>query len=119
MADISVPRGTKRTFDLPVDQGRGGEDYDLTGVSLRGTFKVRTTDADADAVLVKTIGAGITVTDAGTGAATFTLEPEDTEDLAEHSALVYEIQVTDTAGDPFLIQRGRLFVTPRSTTTVP
>ena len=113
MADLSVPQGAKREFTIPVTQGRGGADYDLTDATVQFTAKNRTSDADVDAVLTKAIGTGLTVADPTNGEVLLTFDPADTEDLAAHSALVYDVWVTEADDDPFLVQKGRIFVTPR------
>lgn len=85
---------------------------DLTGWSV--SFTVR--DAlGGSAVLTKTVGGGITLTDPGQGVLTITLAKADTSGLTVSSALaagkgyVWDVKRTD-AGSNLVLARGQLIL---------
>lgn len=98
-----------------------GEDVDLTvtlspptnitGWSLQ--FTLRKQYGDAAALLTKTIGAGITVTDATNGVFKVALASADSAGL-ELKAYVYDIQRTD-AGNRTVLTIGNLTLLPEVT----
>jgi hypothetical protein len=55
-----------------------GEVQPITGWDLWFVLKRKLTDLDADAVILKETGAGITITNGPDGEATVLIEPEDT-----------------------------------------
>ena len=102
---LSMTRGDGRTFVLTL----ADEATFLAGDTVRFTAKRRRTDADADAVIIKTSPDDITfVADEAT--ATVTIDPADTADLEVTTLLVFDWQVTASGGDPVTVERGTLLV---------
>lgn len=111
MADFQITRGDTPTFNIAV--ALAGAPYSLVGCSIWFTAKWAYRDLDAAAVFQKTIGSGITVTNAPLGLATATLVAGDTSFLsAVKILLVYDIQVRTAGGLTFTVARGNLIVIP-------
>lgn len=108
MATLTMTRGDSTILDLVVADG--GTPVDLTGVSMWWTAKRRHTDTDDQAVIAKTVGDGIAVTNAPGGLATVTIDPDDTAGLDNSSALWWDLQVKDGAGKVRTLAAGRLVV---------
>lgn len=89
---LTLYRGDSDT--LIVTATDTGEPYDLTDTTLRFTAKRRFEDDDSDAIIVKTLDDGITVTDALGGLAVITISPEDTADLPNDAVLLWDLQAT-------------------------
>ena len=71
--------------------------FDLTAATIKFTAKYEQSDADADAVFQKTVGSGITITDATGGLVTVKLQPSDTSsiELCEGFVnLLFDMEVT-------------------------
>lgn len=112
-----MTRGDAFTFTLTVTQA--GAAYNLTGCSIRFTAKWSYSDADGSAVFSRTVGSGITVTNAAGGIATVALAPSNTSSLpASRTDLVYDIQVTN-GSNPFTVVQGTLSVYPDVSVTTP
>ena len=115
---ISMTRGDTFTFNLAVTQS--GAAYNLTGASIRMTAKWNYTDADNAAVFSRTIGSGITVTNAAGGLATVSIAPSNTSSLpATTTNLYYDIQVTDSGANIYTVAYGVLTVNPDVSITTP
>jgi hypothetical protein len=83
VSTLIIDQGDDETLNVVV-QTAAATLADLDGWTLLFYVKRGRDDADADAVLTKTtaVDGGITITAPSTnGAATITIEPEDTEDL--------------------------------------
>jgi hypothetical protein len=92
---LSMTRGDTATFTLTLTDAAGGP-LDLTDLDITFTAKRSTYDADADAVLRKTVGSGITVADdPATGVATLTITAADTADLSQSKSLPWDVEVVD------------------------
>lgn len=100
MSIISLYRGDDRTISVDVTT-------DITDAELTFLVKARRDAADEDAVITKTIGSGITVTNASTGLATISLDAADTADLPTEPFYRWEIQAVDAAGDTHTLAAGR------------
>jgi hypothetical protein len=104
MADLTAVRGDTNEYDLTFTRLDTTQTpavavpLDLTGATIVFTLKRNLDDADVDAVLQKTAGAGIAVTDAANGEALLTLNPADTTDLPAPRAFHYDVQVTESDG---------------------
>jgi hypothetical protein len=114
--NLSVVRGDAPPLRFTLENADGSGPLDLTGVAgIRFTAKVSADDADVDAIIAKTIGDGITVTSATDGVLIVQLEPEDI-DVAR--TLLWDLQVTDSAG-PHTVMGGQLIVTRDISRTTP
>jgi hypothetical protein len=96
MPDLEMFRGNDRTFTLTV--ARDGRAVDLTGATLRWKARKSVKDLDADAVINKATGNGITITDPPNGIVDLTLLSADTKSLPAPLALIYEFEVTEASG---------------------
>lgn len=107
MSDLTIHRGATeqiQTIVTPVSL--------VTGSTIFFMAKRRKTDADADAVLSYSLGAGITVEDAVTGEIITQIEPADTRALTNVSqTLFYEIEI-EKAGAIYHVEEGTLTVEP-------
>jgi hypothetical protein len=94
---------------------------DLTGVlDVRFTAKRRSSDDDVDAVITKTVGSGVTITDPATsGYVEVALLPVDTNSETTTVTFVWDLQVTGAAGDPHTVASGTLRVDPDISRTAP
>ena len=72
-------------------------DADGAAVNLTGATISYVIFDDGSATITKTVGSGITVTDAAAGTFTITLAASDTASLA--GAYYHECQVTDSSGN--------------------
>jgi hypothetical protein len=116
MADLAMTRGTTALVTLTLVDGAGAA-LDLTGTTLRFTAKRSLRDAQADAVIAKVTGAGITHrTPQSGGIADVAIAPADTSGLAPHPiALAYDVELVSGA-DVYSTETGTLTVSPDSTT---
>lgn len=111
MPDFQITKGDTPTFNVAVTQG--GSVFSLVGCSMWFTAKYAYRDLDAAAVFQKTIGAGITVTNAALGLATVTLAAIDTSPLAAVKVLlVWDLQVRTAGGKTYTVSSGNLIVFP-------
>ena len=99
-----MTRGDTADFNVTLTDGPS-DPLNLTGLGL--TFRAVRGSLLS---IIKTVGAGIVVTDAGAGECTVTIEPEDTEDLEERTELAWDFEVDDGAGDVRTPLTGRLVI---------
>jgi hypothetical protein len=107
--NLTMVRGDTPTFDIAVKKP-DGTPLSLAGAQMWFTAKKSTMDTDLAAVFQKTIGSGITVTDATAGLAEVTLAAADTSALPSRIILEYDVQVKDVIGGVYTIARGWLTV---------
>jgi hypothetical protein len=113
--NITMSRGDRLDLTLRVTLSKSP--YDLTGCSLWFTAKQSYVDADAAAIIQKTVGSGITVTDAQKGIAAIVVLPADTEDLDGAKVNLYwDVQLETASGDVWTIVKGNLIINPDVTT---
>lgn len=112
-------RGDTAAWDFTVTEPDGTA-VDLTGASgIRFTAKDRASDADADAVITRTVGDGVTVTNAAGGIVRVQLEAADTSALSAPLSLVYDLQLADASGGIYTVAAGRLEIKPDISRTAP
>jgi hypothetical protein len=87
-----------------------GVAVDITNASLRFTAKRALTDTDANAVFTRTIGTGITVTNAIGGLATIALIPANTLSLTVPTLLYCDFQLQDVPGNVSTLTTGTILV---------
>jgi hypothetical protein len=116
MAALTMTRGSTALVTVTVIDGAGAA-LDLTGTTLRFTAKRSLRDAQADAVIAKATGAGITHRSPESGGiADVDIEPADTSGLAPYPiALAYDVELVSGA-DVYATESGTLTVSPDSTT---
>jgi hypothetical protein len=117
--NFTMTRGDNATLTLTVTQN--GAAFNLTGCSIRMVAKRAYSDADGSAVFVRTVGSGITITDATNGIASITIAPNNTSGLPRgyRTILVYDVQVTTGTGSVFTVIDGELVVKPDVAETTP
>ena len=113
-------RGTDRQFQITAqlrnpDTGVVTGPLDLTGAAISFTAKRSMADLDANAVITKSVGSGITITNGPGGLATLALVPADTLPLEQDriSSLVYSVEVVEASGKRSEIAQGVLYVDPK------
>lgn len=103
-----------RRADWTIAATISGSPANLTGYEIFFTAKRAITDRAV--VFQKTIGDGITVTDAVGGILTIRLEPEDTKQLPlTVSQLEYDLTIDDGSGDVRSPDRGTIMINPSIT----
>lgn len=108
---IGATRGDSERYLLTLTED--GAPLNLTGAEIWMTAKRDVGALDADAVFQKSVGAGITITNAVGGLATVDLVPADTSDLpAATTWLVYDVQVKLADGRILTPLTGALAVEP-------
>jgi len=105
-ANISFYRGEDVTLTVTMSPATN-----ITGWTLQ--FTVRKAYGDAAALITKTTGAGITITDATNGVFTVSIASADTLDL-EQRAYVFDIQRTNS-GNRTVLTIGNLTLLPEVT----
>lgn len=110
-------RGDDRTLSVDLSETGGGA-IDLTGAAVRFTGKVNTQDADDDALIVKTVGDGITIADPPTGEIAIDIAASDTSSFAGKVDLVCDVQIS-VGGKTRTVWLGRLTVLPDVSRTSP
>jgi len=117
MSVLELYRGDDRTAAVAI-MDLAGVPLDLTGTALQFTVKRRVADPDDDAVIVKTIGAGITITDEAAGEAEVVFDAADTDTLPTGPHYRWDIQVIDDTGKVRTVAAGRFVIRADITRTV-
>jgi hypothetical protein len=108
VADILLTRGT--TASITVNCSKGGSVYALTGIQAL-VFTAKRTKDDTDAIILKAIGSGVTVTDAANGTAVIVIDPSDTASLSGNpDVLYYSLLVQDATDNIFELNSGQMTV---------
>lgn len=95
---FTIVRGDDEVLDLQLFEPDGETKKDLTGCTgIWFTAKHHTRDTDADAVIRKALGVGVSIVSEQNGTATVVVDAEDTAD-ARPGVLVWDAQVRDAAG---------------------
>lgn len=109
MANLEMYRANTKRWGLTVTTNGIAEN--LTGGLL--FFTAKSSPAAADNILQKSIGSGITVTDALGGLATVKLDPADTVGLPDKpTKLSYDVEYQNASGEIYTIASGALTVFP-------
>lgn len=111
MAAFTLTAKRGDTIDLLVLVTRDNAAVDLTGADVWFTAKRSLRDADVDAVVQKTIGNGIVVTDALAGEALVTIDPSDTNGFTRETRLFCDVQVIEPSGRITTVADGTLTIT--------
>ena len=97
------------TAQLNATVKTGSSVFDLTGATVKFTAKQNISDSAA--LFQKTIGGGITVTNASQGALSIEIAPADTVTLTDESSLlVWDLEIT-RGSQVFTVAHGDLGVT--------
>lgn len=109
---LTMYRGNTAKWDAAVTLG--GAPVDLTGIT--GLWFTVKRSTDSAALFQKSIGSGITVTNAAGGLARITFSPADTTSLPPRQVpLEYDLEY-ESGGEVYTLARGRLTVEPDITT---
>lgn len=92
MSELELIRGDSAYLDI-VSVEPDGSPCDLSAASVWWTAKWSPTDTDARAVMQKTIGDGITLTDALEGLAEVRIDPADWDGYSGTRPLHWDLQV--------------------------
>lgn len=113
MSTLRLVRGDARTLrnkldasGVPVPVMIDGVVQNLTGCTVRFMAKARKSDADGSAVISK---AGV-ITNAVGGLLEVRLVKADTDSLAAPMTLYWDIQITNSLGEPITTDSGLLFI---------
>lgn len=111
MSELIAIRGDDEIYDVEFKMPDGTTPLNLTGVQgIWFTAKRSSLDPDADALVQKSLGSGITVVSAPAGTATITIDAADTVDI-EPTVLVWDAQVKDSLGKIRTAAQGTLKIT--------
>jgi hypothetical protein len=88
----TITKGQTTILESVVYTNNGLATADLTSSSVSFMVKKNVADLDAEALITKTIGSGVTITDAVNGVLQVTLTASDTNDLS-YQSLFFEILV--------------------------
>lgn len=105
--ELTMRRGDERVIEVAVTLN--GNAQSLAGKGL--TFTAKRSFGGAS-VFTKTIGSGITVTNAAAGFASILISPSDTSGFADQVGLVCDLQMDNNPGSPVTIASGTLTVLP-------
>ncbi len=95
---LEIFRGDDEVLDISFKQADGITALNITGATgIWFTAKSSSLDTDAQALIQKTLGAGVTIVSAAAGTATVTINAADTVAI-EPSTLVWDAQIRDAAG---------------------
>lgn len=115
---VTMARGDDEVLEGTIYQDDGVTEEDITGWDLWFTGKLLITSGDVDAVFQKTIGDGITVTDAANGAYEIAIDAADTDGFAASDTTIQcDLQAKDTLGKVKTLLTGRITVKPEVTRT--
>jgi hypothetical protein len=103
---LTMFRGNTMVFDIVVTLG--GNPVDLTGAGIWFTAKM--SPGASTVVFQKTVGQGITVTEAASGAGVIELVPGDTQGLGARTVRLYFDLEVEIAGAVYTVAAGRLVV---------
>lgn len=120
MTDQNFTIVRNRTAKFDIAATLSGVAWQLTGRTLKFALKLHAGDTDAAALAVKTIGSGITVTDAPNGLARVQINPADTTALTVGvQTKVYWDLVGIDGTDWWELARGVMFVQSDVVHTLP
>jgi nicotinamide mononucleotide (NMN) deamidase PncC len=107
MANLTIKRGAYQVLTSTIVPASL-----VSNSTIYFMAKDRVSDSDEDAVISKSLGSGITVTDAPTGIIAIAIEAADTRALPNiTTTLKYEIEI-EKAGKVYAVDEGTLTVKP-------
>lgn len=117
--DLTMYRGDTAAWDFTITTPTGTA-VDLSNATeIRFTAKQRPSDADVDAVIAKTLGDGVTVTDAAGGVLRVQLAEDDTSALSVPLSLAWDVQLADDADGVYTVASGALSIKADISRTAP
>lgn len=119
MSDLTLTFGTRRILDVAVTDD-AGDAVDITDSDIYLTVKPDWLSSDTDAVISKSVGDGIAITDAAGGLAEATIDENDWTLIAnEPLRYVYGLTERDSSDRVWRLDTGTLLVAPAALTEVP
>jgi hypothetical protein len=109
VADLRADRGDTNVYDMAAKKFDATV-LPLTGASIWFTVKADASDADPG-IVQKTVGAGITVTDALLGTFQVVLSPGDTSAVTP-GRYHWDCQVKEASGRVTTVGKGAFFIDP-------
>lgn len=106
LQNVEIYRGDNRTFQVTVKDGDGVA-VDITGAAIK--FSVKEEISDTDYEIQKTVGSGITITDAANGIYEVYLLPADTQNMGV-GIYEYDSELTTAGGNVYTVVRGEFTV---------
>ena len=107
MTRLRMIRGDAQAWDFAIVMPNG-QPQTLVGATLRFTTRARLDDAAP--AFTRTVGTGITVTDALGGLITVRLAPTNTSTLVRPTTYYWDLEVTDGGGNIKTVADGTLEV---------
>jgi hypothetical protein len=108
MSDISMQRSSTATIVLTTTLG--GAVHSLSGIQAL-SFTAKNNKSDTTAVISKSLGSGLTVTDAANGIAVLTIDPADTSSLTcDPDVLWWDLIVKDATDAVYTLNSGRMII---------
>lgn len=104
--DHEMVQGDTVALDFSIVDA-AGDAVDLTGATVRWQMS---RSVQATAILSKSVGSGITVTNAAGGLFTVDLAPADTVDLA--GTFYYEAEIIDASDNVSTVRTGQIKILP-------
>lgn len=100
-------RGDDKSFNC-VAKLPNGDPFPLTGAGVAITFTVRQYE-DSTVLIKKTLGDGITITNAANGAFTLAIIPTDTFDPSTdtnvHGKLMYDVEIINSSAKRYTAEK--------------
>lgn len=104
--DIQESDGFYTNTDFPFEVevvDENGDPVDPTGWALSWVLKKRASDSDENAIVTKTSGDGISVTDGANGVCLVLVSAADTDDTVKSGTYVHELKRTDTGSERVIL----------------
>lgn len=108
---LEMYRGDAATWNM-ICYKKDGSRLDVSSGSLFFGAKASTRQSDGQAIFIKTIGDGITVTNGVQGEITVELDRTDTEGVYAPAEYEWGLQYVTTGNKPFTLLRGDLLIKP-------
>ena len=107
--DVAMFSGDTRVLAFTITQAGGSTPVDLTGATIKWRCARKLSGGFSSTVtLSKSLGAGITVTNADAGQLQVLLSPADTAALS--GRFYHELEITDVAGNVSTVAIGTLTI---------
>jgi hypothetical protein len=105
--NFTVTAGDSMTLLFTITDSSTKAAVDLSGAAITWALGIT---VKATPIVTKTVGSGITITDAANGKLSVALVPTDTAKLA--GRFYHEVQITDVIGDVSTVANGTATINP-------
>lgn len=103
------------TLELTITLTKNGTPYEPTCSAMEATFKLKLTDSDANALVTKTMGAGVVINGS---TVTVTVPPSDLTSLSKTTTLYWSVRIEETSGVITTVADGSVTLTLKSGRTL-